>query len=96
MIKLDIVRVVSEAADIPQARAEVAVNHILEALKAAIVQGERLELRGFGVFSTRPLKRGVARNPKTGEVIPIPRGRRAVRFKPGKDLQDLPYDPSAK
>ena len=49
-------------------------------------RGERIELRGFGVFVVKPRKVGVGRNPRTGEPAPIPLGR-AVRFKPGKELQ---------
>jgi DNA-binding protein HU-beta len=96
MIKLDIVRAVSEAANISQVRAGIAVNQIHAVIRESIVEGQRLEIRGFGVFFARPLKRGIGRNPRTGQITPIPRDRRTVRFKPGKDLQNLPYDPSPK
>jgi DNA-binding protein HU-beta len=43
-------------------------------------------LRGFGVFVVKPRKRGVGRNPRTGEVTDIPPGK-TIRFKPGKELQ---------
>jgi nucleoid DNA-binding protein len=42
-------------------------------------------LRGFGVFVVKPRKRGVGRNPRTGEEVPIPAGK-TIRFKPGKEL----------
>ena len=51
-------------------------------------RGERIELRGFGVFNIRPRKTGIGRNPRTGEEVIIPRGK-AVRFKPGKDLKSI-------
>ena len=57
-------------------------------MKRSMGRGERIELRGFGVFNVRPRKTGVGRNPRTGEVALIPPGK-AVRFKPGKDLQSL-------
>jgi DNA-binding protein HU-beta len=88
MIKADIVKAVSTAAEIRQVAAEEAVEAILAALKGALAEGRRIELRGFGVFTARPRKRGIGRNPKTGEVITIPPGR-VTRFKAGKDLQDL-------
>ena len=51
-----------------------------------MTRGERIELRGFGVFVVKPRKRGVGRNPRTGEEVAIPSGK-TIRFKPGKDLQ---------
>jgi DNA-binding protein HU-beta len=55
-------------------------------MKAALQRGERIELRGFGVFVVKPRKRGVGRNPRTGQVTHIPPGK-TIRFKPGKELQ---------
>ena len=52
------------------------------------MKGERIELRGFGVFQVKPRKRGIGRNPRTGKEVKIPPGR-TIRFKPGKDLQNL-------
>ena len=51
-------------------------------------RGERIELRGFGVFQVKPRKRGIGRNPRTGKEVRIPPGR-TIRFKPGKDLQNI-------
>ena len=45
-------------------------------------------LRGFGVFTVRPRKTGIGRNPRTGAEVNIPPGK-AVRFKPGKELQSI-------
>lgn len=71
-----------------KAKAEMAVETIFEAMKRALERGERIELRGFGVFTVRPRKTGIGRNPRTGEEVEIPPGK-AVRFKPGKELQNL-------
>jgi len=49
---------------------------------------DRIELRGFGVFNVRPRKTGIGRNPRTGAEVSIPPGK-AVRFKPGKELQSI-------
>ena len=43
---------------------------------------------GFGVFNVKPRKTGIGRNPRTGAEVSIPPGK-AVRFKPGKELQTL-------
>jgi DNA-binding protein HU-beta len=88
MIKVDIINDVAKAADITKVRAEVAVEALLEAMKDSLMKGERIELRGFGVFQVKPRKRGIGRNPRTGREVRIPPGR-TIRFKPGKDLQSL-------
>ncbi len=86
MIKQDIVNVVADKTGLPKIKAEIAVESLFESMKLALKRGERIELRGFGVFFVRPRKRGIGRNPKTGEVVPIPEGK-TIRFKPGKELR---------
>jgi DNA-binding protein HU-beta len=88
MIKVDIINEVSKAADITKVRAEQAVEIVLDAMKSSLMNGERIELRGFGVFQVKPRKRGIGRNPRTGKEVKIPPGR-TIRFKPGKELQSL-------
>ena len=88
MIKAEIVNRVAELSDVPRSKAVQAVDTILESMKAALRDGKRIELRGFGVFQVRDRKRGVGRNPKTGVEVAITPGR-TVRFKPGKDLKNL-------
>lgn len=91
MIKADIVDRVAREAGIPKIVAEAAVERILETVKRSLARGERIELRGFGVFEVRPRKRGIGRNPRTGEEVEIASGK-TTRFKPGKNLSDLPPD----
>jgi len=88
LIKLDIVNEVVTRTGISKSKAELAVETVFEAMKRALEKGQRIELRGFGVFNVRPRKTGIGRNPRTGEEVSIPPGK-AVRFKPGKELQDL-------
>lgn len=88
MVKADLVNLVADSAGIRKSQAVKAVDAMFDALRDAIVRGERIEFRGFGVFQVKPRKRGVGRNPRTGHVVKIPPGR-SVRFKPGKDLRDL-------
>ena len=61
----------------------------IEAFEHAPPPGGIVELRRFGVFSVKPRKTGIGRNPRTGQEVSIPPGK-AVRFKPGKELQALP------
>ncbi len=90
MIKLDLVNAVVERLGnrISRSKAEVAVETVFESMKRALAEGNRIELRRFGVFTVKPRKTGVGRNPRTGEQVSIPPGK-AVRFKPGKELQSL-------
>jgi DNA-binding protein HU-beta len=88
MIKADIVSRVAEESDVPRVKAAAAVDTILEAMKSALSEGKRIELRGFGVFQVRDRKKGVGRNPKTGVEVAIEPGK-TVRFKPGKELKEL-------
>ena len=88
MIKCHIVNEVSTAAKITKVKAEVAVDAVLNVMRLSMQRGDRIELRGFGVFQVKPRKRGIGRNPRTGKEVRIPPGR-TIRFKPGKDLQDL-------
>mgnify|MGYP001014937911 CR=1 FL=1 len=88
MVKADIVNRVADVAKIRKSQAMLAVDAMFDALRDAMVKGERIEFRGFGVFQVKPRKRGIGRNPRTGHEVKIPPGR-TVRFKPGKDLRDL-------
>jgi nucleoid DNA-binding protein len=88
LIKQDIVHQVIERTGLPRTKAEAAVDTVFEGLKQALAAGERIELRGFGVFSVRARKTGIGRNPRTGTEVNIAPGK-AVRFKPGKELHSL-------
>ena len=88
MIKLDIITEVVHRTGLTKTKAEVAVETVFESMKRALAGGDRIELRGFGVFNVKPRKTGIGRNPRTGEEVSIPPGK-AVRFKPGKELQTI-------
>jgi DNA-binding protein HU-beta len=94
VIKLDIVNAIVQKTNITRTKAEQAVETVFEAMKNALGRGERIELRRFGVFNVKPRKTGIGRNPRTGQQVSIPPGK-AVRFKPGKELQSLPATAAA-
>ena len=60
-------------------------NIITEEIKQTLKRGERVELRGFGVFSTNIQKARISRNPKTGEKVNTPE-KKTIHFKMAKDL----------
>ncbi len=86
MIKADIVSRLAERMGITKVKAEMAFDSFLDALRQAMKRGERIELRGFGVFVVKPRKSGIGRNPRTGAEVPIPPGK-TVRFKPGIEIR---------
>ena len=88
MIKVDLVNQIVTRTGVSKTKAEQAVDTIFNSMKKALKNDDRIELRGFGVFSVKPRKTGIGRNPRTGSEVSIPPGK-AVRFKPGKDLQSL-------
>jgi nucleoid DNA-binding protein len=88
LIKQDLIQRVVERTGLPRIKAEAAVDTIFESMKKALGEGDRIELRGFGVFTVKPRKTGVGRNPRTGAEVTIAPGK-AVRFKPGKELHLL-------
>ena len=58
---------------------------ILNEIKDTLKRGERVELRGFGVFSSNTQKARISRNPKTGEKVNTPE-KKTINFKMAKDL----------
>ena len=60
-------------------------NIILKEIKNTLKRGERVELRGFGVFSSKIQKARISRNPKTGEKINTP-AKKTIHFKMSKEM----------
>ena len=88
MTKSDLIeRLAQEQNQLDEQDVELAVKAMLERMTAALVLGQRIEIRGFGSFSQhfRPPRSG--RNPKTGETIAVA-ARYVPHFKPGKELRD--------
>jgi len=61
------------------------VSIILSEIKQALKRGDRVELRGFGIFSTNIQKERISRNPKTGEKVNTPE-RKTIHFKVAKEM----------
>ena len=60
-------------------------NIILKEIKRSLQRGDRVELRGFGIFYTNTQKARISRNPKTGEKVNTPE-KKTIHFKMSKDL----------
>lgn len=80
----------SIAAELPQLAyrdVELAVKGLLERMAEALVQGERIEVRGFGSLSLHHRPARIGRNPKTGDAVRVPE-KHVPHFKPGRDLRE--------
>jgi DNA-binding protein HU-beta len=89
MIKVDLVIELVNKTGVTKTKAERAVEIVFESMKLALARDDRVELRGFGIFTLRPRKTGIARNPRTGAAAAISPGR-VIRFRLGKELRSLP------
>ncbi|HET6418812.1 MAG TPA: HU family DNA-binding protein [Geobacteraceae bacterium] len=87
MNKADIIDFVSAGAEITKAQADVAVSSILDAITAALGDGDKVTLVGFGTFSATERAARIGRNPQTGAELKIPASV-AVKFSPGKELKE--------
>ena len=63
------------------------VNTVFDAITTALVEGNRVELRGFGAFSIRERKARLGRNPRTGEAVNVD-AKRMPFFKMGKGMKE--------
>ena len=61
------------------------IDIVLNEMKQSLKRGDRVELRGFGVFSTNIQKARISRNPKTGEKVNTP-SKKTINFKMSKEL----------
>ena len=93
MTKAELIEGLSNKLPLNKADAERAVNIILDDVIAALKNGERVNISGFGTFSVSARQARAGRNPKTGETIQISASRSA-KFKPGKQLKDSLNEPT--
>jgi len=82
MTKKDIVLKVSDETGVKQIDVKKIVQKTFDCIVEALVRGERIELRNFGVFKVKQRKSRTGRNPRTNQVIPVP-PRKVVIFKSG-------------
>lgn len=87
MTKSELVAAVADAnPSLPRKHAEFVVNTIFDSMRDALLDGDRIEIRGFGSFTVRTREPRTGRNPKTGRPVDIGT-RRVPFFKVGKELR---------
>ncbi|MDX2236695.1 MAG: integration host factor subunit beta [Hyphomonadaceae bacterium] len=87
MLKSELIaRLQHDFRHLPAAKVERAIECLFEDVSQALIEGRRVELRGFGAFSVRVRDPRQGRNPRTGESVAVPT-KRVPFFKPGKELR---------
>lgn len=87
MNKQELVASVAEKAGLTKKDAEKALNAVVDSIKEALNQGDKVSLVGFGTFEVRDRAARSGRNPQTGAAIKIPAGK-VPAFRPGKELKE--------
>lgn len=87
MNKQDLIQKMASDAGINQEQARSALQAFEHGVTEALVNGENVQMVGFGTFKTAERKARTGRNPKTGEAIQIP-AKTAINFTAGKGLKD--------
>ncbi len=97
MTKKEIVKQISERAELTQLKTKEIVQWTFDAIVETLIRDGRIELRNFGVFAVKRRKPRKARNPRTGERVDVD-AKNVVTFKPGKEMEervrqmkDIPY-----
>ncbi len=87
MNKSDLVKNLAKRTDLPMRKAEEIVDMVFKTMTDALVQGDRIEIRGFGSFVVKEYKGYTGRNPKTGQKIMV-NSKHLPFFKTGKELKE--------
>ena len=88
MIKNDVALAIEKKSEFNRAKSLLVVEAVLEALKAALANQEKVEIRGFGSFKVVAKKTGFGRDIRRQKQIRIEKGRR-IKFRPGQELKAL-------
>lgn len=86
MTKSDLIEILVTRTNLPKKRIEQIVNCILDSLFEALVNGDRIEIRGFGSWYVKEYKSYTGRNPKTGSTVKVSE-KKLPFFKVGKELK---------
>ncbi len=87
MNKSDLIKALSKEYDLPLRKAEEIVDRVFSTMSAALINGDRIEVRGFGSFTVKEYEGYTGRNPKSGDEIAV-EPKKLPFFKIGKDLAE--------
>jgi len=86
MTKKDIILKISDETRLKQIDVKKVVQKTLDFIIEALTRGEKIELRNFGVFKLKQRRSRTGRNPRTGQIVPVP-PRKVVVFRPGLEMK---------
>lgn len=86
MNKSELIKSLAEEANIPMDEATMVVNTFVNSMKESLLDGRRVEIRGFGSFKVKKYEGYAGRNPRTGEKVSV-QPKRLPFFRPGKELK---------
>ena len=87
MNKTELIAACAESTGMSKKDSERALNAAIDAITAALVKGEKVQISGFGIFEVKKREARVGRNPRTKEAIEIPASK-VPAFKASKALKD--------
>jgi len=88
MNKSELVKVLAEEVRLSLDEATMVVDCFFDAIRVALLDGDRVEIRGFGSFKVKEYQGYMGRNPKTGDGVTVP-PKRLPAFRAGKELKDV-------
>lgn len=88
MTKRELVIRVANKLGMTQSDVAKVIEGTFDTISQTLAEGERWELRDFGVFEVKTRASRIGRNPRTGDQVPVPE-RRVVTFRPGKKMKEL-------
>ena len=88
MNKSELIKTLAEQSDISMDEATLVVNTFFDCMKEALLQGDRVEIRGFGSFKIKEYGAYAGRNPRTGEKVEV-QPIRLPFFRAGKELKEF-------
>lgn len=91
MTKRELVIRVANQLGMTQSEVSRVVETTFDSITRVLAQGQRWELRDFGVFEVKTRASRIGRNPRTGDQVPVPE-RKVVTFRPGKKMKELVGD----
>ena len=81
-------KVAEKVTALTRLQTEIVIDVVFDTMKNALIQGDKVEIRGFANFRLKTRNRRQGRNPKTGEIVAVP-GKKVIFFKVGKELREL-------
>lgn len=81
--KTDLAHAIAVKSGMTPAAAALAIDSVTDAIKERVGQGDTVQIKGFGSFQVKAHKARTARNPRTGEAVPVPEHNK-LHFKPSK------------